>query len=162
MPVIVNVTDKRWSARKPDYAAIAEKALVRGNEGAEVSVTLTDDAELRRLNKKHRGIDAPTNVLSFETGDNLLLGDIFVSFDAAMREAGEEGFAAHAAHLIVHGVLHLQGFDHIVEKDAKIMERREVAILRGMGIKNPYTARGKIRLLFSRIAGAFGRAPAGD
>jgi probable rRNA maturation factor len=89
------------------------------------------------------------------------LGDVFVSFDAAMREAGENGFAAHAAHLLVHGVLHLQGFDHIDDVDAKIMEQKEIAVLRKMKIKNPYAAPGKIKRLLPRIAGAFGFAPAG-
>jgi probable rRNA maturation factor len=136
MPAIINIADKRWAKRGIDAAAIAGQAIA--SENAEVSITLTNDGELHALNKKYRGINSPTNVLSFETGDENLLGDVFVSFDAVLREAGDAGFAAHAAHLIVHGVLHLQGFDHLDDKSARVMERREIKILRGMKIKNPY------------------------
>ncbi|MDR3208582.1 MAG: apolipoprotein N-acyltransferase [Rickettsiales bacterium] len=163
MPVIVNIKDRRWNAYKINCTAIAEKALVHENRGAEVSITLTNDAELQKLNKKYRRIDAPTNVLSFETGDEELLGDVFISFDAVAREARCDGFAKHATHLLVHGILHLQGFDHIDERDAKIMERKEVKILREMKIKNPYkepfAVMKKVGLFLLGVIGVFGLAP---
>ncbi|MDR1026891.1 MAG: apolipoprotein N-acyltransferase [Rickettsiales bacterium] len=137
MPVIINVKDKRWNAHKIDWARIAENALILENKGSEVSITLTNDRELRALNKKWRGIDSSTNVLSFESGDKELLGDIFISFDTAEREAPDD-FANHAAHLITHGVLHLQGFDHIENRAAAAMEKKEAALLKKLGIKNPY------------------------
>ena len=138
MSIIVNVKDARWEKYKIDFDAIARNALSRENANAEVSVTLTNDKELRALNKKYRGKDAPTNVLSFETGDKELLGDIFISFDTVEGEAPGEKFADHATHLIVHGILHLKGMDHEKNSDARKMERREIKILKKMGIKNPY------------------------
>jgi len=160
MPVIINVADARWKKYKIDFEKIAR---LSGAGDAEVSITLSNDAEIRKLNKKYRNIDAPTNVLSFETGDAELLGDIFISFDTTMREAGEKDFANHAAHLIVHGILHLRGMDHLNDKQARIMENRESEILSAMGIKNPHAklpAFWKAVGLFALGAlGALGFAP---
>jgi apolipoprotein N-acyltransferase len=135
MPVMINAADARWNKYKIDFEKIAR---LSGAGGAEVSITLTNDAEIRKLNKKYRNIDAPTNVLSFETGDKELLGDIFISFDTAMKEAGEKGFKDHLTHLVVHGILHLRGMDHMNGREARIMENRETEILSVMGIKNPH------------------------
>lgn len=112
-----------------------------GNMDREVSIVLADDRELRALNKKYRGIDRPTNVLSFETGDSELLGDIFISYDTVMRESDAKSFAAHAAHMVVHGVLHLMGYDHLKNSDAEKMETLEARIMKKLGLKNPYEER---------------------
>ena len=121
----------------------------------EVSVLLTDDANIRELNRDHRGKDKPTNVLSFpllasgafdEPGalaaddSPVLLGDIVLSWDTIAREAAEQEktTADHVVHLSVHGVLHLLGYDHENEEEAKEMEALEVRILRALGVDDPY------------------------
>jgi probable rRNA maturation factor len=112
-----------------------------------LGLILTDDAEQRRLNRTYRGIDAPTNVLAFEIADSappagapVLLGDVVLAFTTVEREAREQHkkLADHLAHLVVHGVLHLRGFDHQGEAEAAIMEAREVEILKSLGIPDPY------------------------
>lgn len=120
----------------------------------EISLLLTDDAAIRVLNRDYRGKDAPTNVLSFPgnplteqeldeallTGEPLLLGDVVMARETLLREAAAQGklVADHIAHLLVHGVLHLAGFDHIEENDAAEMENLEIAVLRHLHIANPY------------------------
>lgn len=140
MKVYVNYNDGRWKKYKIDFDGIANAAARDLSSNAEVSITLTDDDEIHALNKQYRDIDKATNVLSFELGDPVLLGDIFISLDTVAREAAQLNISVveHAAHMIVHGVLHLQGYDHIKDEDAEIMEGLEVAILKKLGIKNPY------------------------
>ena len=140
MKVCVNYNDARWRKYKIDFERVACAAAIDVAPCAEVSITLTNDAEIHALNKKYRDIDRPTNVLSFELGDDILLGDIYISLDTVLREAGEENIPVtdHVAHMVVHGMLHLQGYDHIDDNDAKIMENTEVKILKQLGIKNPY------------------------
>ena len=103
---------------------------------------MVNDRTIRKINKKYRNIDKATNVLSFELGDDILLGDIFISLDTVRREAKNENIsvAEHTAHMIVHGVLHLLGYDHILDKDAETMEKKETQILKKLGYKNPYAA----------------------
>ena len=139
MQVYVNYNDKRWEKYDIDFARIANAAGPR-NKNAEVSITLTNDAEIHKLNKKYRGMDKPTNVLSFELGDDLLLGDIYISLDTVKREASAAGIsiAEHTAHMVVHGMLHLQGYDHINDQEAVIMESKEISIMKKLGYKNPY------------------------
>ena len=139
MKVYVNYEDNRWKKYKIDFAAIANAAGPK-NPDAEVSITLVDDATIHRLNKEYRDMDKPTNVLSFELGDDMLLGDIYISLDTVAREAAAAkiSVAEHTAHMVVHGMLHLQGYDHIKDDEAVVMESREIDILKGMGIKNPY------------------------
>ena len=136
-------------------AAIAESAfpqLASAERLVELSVRLTSDAEVRALNEQWRGKDNPTNVLSFpmlETaelqdaklaGPELLLGDIVLARGVCLSEAADKGigFEDHAAHLIVHGTLHLLGYDHHEEGEASDMEAREVRALRRIGIADPY------------------------
>lgn len=139
MKVYVNYNDGRWKKYAIDFKKIASAAGPR-NKDAEVSITLTNDVEIHKLNKEYRGMDKPTNVLSFELGDDLLLGDIYISLDTVKREAAAAGIsvAEHTAHMVVHGMLHLQGYDHIRDDEAEIMESREIAILKKLGYKNPY------------------------
>ena len=137
-------------------AAIAESAFPRlaaSPRGVEVSVRLTGDEEVRALNAQSRGKDKPTNVLSFpmtneaqlraagETGPELLLGDIVLASGVCAAEAADKGLSLedHAAHLVVHGTLHLLGYDHD-DAGASDMEAREVRALARLGIADPYAA----------------------
>ena len=140
-------------ARLPGAEALArraaEAALAAADEGDgafEASVMLTDDAQLRELNRTWRGKDKPTNVLSFPAPEPpgaagpRHLGDIALAYETLVRESEEESkeLAHHFAHLIVHGVLHLLGYDHEVEAEAEIMEALEVKALATLGIADPY------------------------
>ena len=142
-------------ARALVQRAIEAVALAEGRRdfsGWEVGVTLTDEAAIRALNREHRGFDRPTNVLSFplecpapdapRNGSPAggLLGDIVVSGETVDREAqaAVKQPADHLIHLIVHGMLHLLGYDHESDAEATEMERLEIAILAGLGIANPY------------------------
>ncbi len=122
---------------------------------AEISVLFCDDAFIRELNRKWRGIDKPTNVLAFPTsGDpraRPLLGDIVIAFETASREASEAGrpLRDHAAHLLVHGFLHLIGHDHAGAAEAAAMEALERAILGRLGIAGPFW-----ESLIEEVAGA--------
>ena len=110
----------------------------------EVSVLLCDDAKIRDLNKLWRGIDQPTNVLSFPADDVAeefsLFGDLAIAFETTAREAQEEGktLEAHLSHLVVHGFLHLLGHDHEEDEEAEEMEAAERRILSALGLEDPY------------------------
>ena len=112
-----------------------------GKEG-EVTIRITDEDEMRSLNNRWRNIDEPTNVLSFPLHDAgaPLLGDIVVCAPVLRREAVQQAKSldAHWAHIIIHGILHLMGYDHINEKDAEIMETKETALLQDLGFPDPY------------------------
>ena len=116
-------------------------------KGAEVSLLLCDDARIREINREWRGLDKPTNVLSFpapEQVGSLALGDIAIAFETVAREAAEEGksLADHYSHMVVHGLLHILGYDHEMDDEAEIMEALERAILGRMGIADPYASAG--------------------
>jgi probable rRNA maturation factor len=147
-----------WRSRLPDVArrctAAARAALAADRTAfdgpAELSIVLADDALLRGLNKEWRGVDKPTNVLAFPalaaaaaTGAPQLLGDVVLAFETVAGEAVEQDkpLGDHLAHLVVHGVLHLLGFDHQAAADARRMEALEVAVLRRLGIADPYRVR---------------------
>lgn len=111
----------------------------------ELAVRLVPPAESRRLNRRYRGKDKPTNVLSFPATVSgevrpRPLGDVVICPAVLRREAREQGktVRAHWAHLLVHGVLHLVGYDHEADDEARRMERREIAVLRRLGFANPY------------------------
>jgi probable rRNA maturation factor len=114
--------------------------------GAEVSVAFTDNDHIRVLNRSYRDRDAPTNVLSFPAAPPVagrygpLLGDIVVARETIGREAADQGLTIHdhVTHLIVHGFLHLLGYDHLEEADATTMEQLETAILARLGVADPY------------------------
>ena len=146
-----------WEAlvRSAAEAAIAESAfpqLGTSERPVELSVRLTNDGEVRALNSQWRGKDKPTNVLSFPmvepddlaeasvAGPELLLGDIVLARGVCVAEAADKGIGVedHAAHLIVHGTLHLLGYDHHEDGAAADMEAREVRALRRIGIADPY------------------------
>ncbi|MBS0386712.1 MAG: rRNA maturation RNase YbeY [Proteobacteria bacterium] len=124
-------------------AAAAEREQVEGV----VSVLLGDDAAIAGMNREFRGREGATNVLSFPPaqpdppGPGRFLGDIALAAETIVEEAQFQGksFDAHAAHLVVHGFLHLLGYDHENDADASRMEARETEILRSVGIDDPYT-----------------------
>ena len=126
-------------------AAAGAAAGLDVEAGAELSLVLADDAFVQGLNKAWRGKDTPTNVLSFPTDEPLLLGDIVVAYETTAREAAAEGktLADHLTHLVVHGFLHLVGFDHEDEDEADAMERLEADILSSLGIASPYADVGR-------------------
>ena len=145
---------RRACPQAASLAAAAARAALQDSQGESSSpvtlgIVLIDDAEQRRLNRDYRGKDSPTNVLSFglaapgETpppGAPLLLGDVVLAYETVAREALEQKkpLADHLQHLVVHGVLHLLGYDHENDTEAAIMEAREGAILRGLGVPDPY------------------------
>jgi probable rRNA maturation factor len=134
----------RAIARATITAAALEGGAVR--EGAGVSLCLADDAALRALNARWRGIDKPTNVLSFPAasggalGDATTLGDIALAYETLQREAEDLGvpLADHYRHLLTHGFLHLMGYDHETDAEAERMEALETRILERLGAADPY------------------------
>ncbi|MYZ47428.1 rRNA maturation RNase YbeY [Propylenella binzhouense] len=112
------------------------------SDGAEISLLFTDDAAIRELNARWRGKDRPTNVLSFPQAHGPLLGDIVLAAETVASEAGLAGrpLDHHIAHLIVHGTLHLLGYDHEEDDEAERMEALERQALSRMGIPDPYLA----------------------
>ena len=145
----------RWRAALPARAlgretiaaAVAECGVALLPE-AEVCVHLADDAQVRALNARWRGLDKPTNVLSFPAASPSglakaqLLGDVVLAFETVAREAADDGkpLADHYRHLVVHGFLHLLGYDHEREADAERMEAMETRILARLGVADPYRA----------------------
>lgn len=128
-------------------AAAIDVAELEFHEMAELSILLANDAELRALNRQWRGIDKPTNVLSFPGADiapgepgGLMLGDIAVSLETVKREAELENKTLndHFCHLVIHGFLHLFGYDHETEEEAQVMEVLETKALARLAIADPY------------------------
>ena len=140
MKVYIDAHDKRWDNHKIDFEKIANMVVGAKYKNAEVSIILTNDAEIHEINKTYRNVDRATNVLSFELGDDVLLGDIYISIDTVMQEAREAkiSFHDHVAHMVVHGMFHLLGYDHMTDEEANLMEMKEIKVLKKMGIKNPY------------------------
>ncbi len=170
MPEIVletAVDDARWEVSVEDVSGVAEKVksaafgylythehpeFLRADKPLKINVCLSDDATVQRLNKDFRGLDKPTNVLSFanldfenfsaqnEPFEEIELGDIIVAYETMVREAKEQGVTlyAHFCHLLTHGFLHLAGYDHQTADEAMYMENLEKEILQSLGIANPY------------------------
>jgi len=159
----VNIEDERWQAL--DIEALAQRAceaalqhLGIDPDGFEIGLLACNDARIADLNAEFRGKPVPTNVLSWpseeraRSGEHPLppasdpsgmpveLGDIAISYDTCLREAAESGkeIPDHVTHLLVHGVLHLLGYDHISDQDAAIMEGLEGEVLGKLGISDPY------------------------
>ena len=155
----VLVTADCW-LKEPGAEAVIHRAIEAAAEfadadtdDAELAVMLTDDGGIRTLNNNWRGIDKPTNVLSFpalqptgDTPDDMprMLGDIAIAYETTRREADEEDktFEHHLSHLAVHGFLHLIGYDHENDDDADAMEALEREILAQLGIPDPYAGSG--------------------
>ncbi|HLS05866.1 MAG TPA: rRNA maturation RNase YbeY [Wenzhouxiangella sp.] len=120
-------------------------AALAGLKAPELTIRIVDAAEGQQLNRRWRGGDGPTNVLSFEPGlpagvETPLLGDIVICAPVVEREAQEQGKTVrqHCAHMIIHGILHLRGFDHISAEQAHEMEAEETRLLKTLGFDNPY------------------------
>jgi probable rRNA maturation factor len=147
------VTATCWQA-EPGAEALVQRAIdaaakhaSASAEATEVAIVLTDDSGIRTLNRDWRGIDKPTNVLSFPAAtvqasrmQPRMLGDIAIAYETTAREAEDEGkpFGHHLSHLAVHGFLHLVGYDHENDADAETMEALERTILRSLGVPDPY------------------------
>ena len=161
--VVIASTCAAWAevcpAARNLACTAARAALARGLSdrgiaapiAVEIGVRLADDAEQRNLNRDWRGVDRPTNVLAFPawepgapipSGAPLLLGDVVLAFETVAREARQQDkpLGDHLCHLVVHGVLHLCGYDHAGDEEAVAMEALEAAILAGLGVPDPYCA----------------------
>ena len=151
MPLDLVIENEAWG-QVPNLELIAEQAvaaaLPKGEQSKIITLLFSDDETMQELNKDWRGKDAPTNVLSFPApkdqpvppGELPLLGDIVLGFGTCAREADEAGksLTNHTCHLIVHGVLHLLGYDHVDDQEAEKMEAAEIKILSTLNISNPY------------------------
>jgi probable rRNA maturation factor len=146
----VEVEEAAWTAALPEAEALTVQAadaalLSEGAIGEGVTVLLTDDDTVRDLNARFRQQDKPTNVLSFPAPPNRErhLGDVALAFGVCAREAGEQDkpLGHHLQHLVVHGVLHLLGYDHMGDDEAEAMEGLERAVLASLGVPDPYAAR---------------------
>jgi probable rRNA maturation factor len=153
-------TDLAARAAKAGISASSHADIMSRNFAIEISVKLSDNEEVQTLNKAYRGKDKPTNVLSFpqiqpdllETLSNTddgeaLLGDIILAFETCRDEAlaKDISLSTHVTHLIVHGTLHLLGYDHENETDAGVMENIEINALATLGIANPYAEQAQSR-----------------
>src|SRR5262245_17545645 len=148
----VQVQSSPWAARplaeETVRISVLAAAATLSTVGGEVSIVLTDDSAIRSLNRDWRGIDKPTNVLSFPasgvaTGEGMhLLGDIVIAFETLERECADESrdFLHRLAHLVVHGFLHLNGYDHESDQQAEEMEGLESRIMAGLNMPDPYRA----------------------
>ncbi len=141
----VVIADRNW--RRPGLADGLKRAArlalgARTNKSRSLTLLLTGDDQVRALNRDFRGKDRPTNVLSFPAAraDGGYLGDVALAYGTTAREAKNAGkrIADHATHLVVHGVLHLLGYDHETARDARIMEPLETRLLGKLGISDPY------------------------
>lgn len=145
--VIQFATDKAIVPKRSLLKKWAEKALSSKIESAEVTLRIVNKAEMAELNLMYRQKHGPTNVLSFPftiaddiTLDIPFLGDIIICADVVNQEASEQNKSqdAHWAHIVMHGILHLLGYDHENDKDADIMERLEINLMENLGFENPY------------------------
>jgi len=156
--VIVDVVNPNWGASDldlDDIVTTAARAALAGADmsfvsGVELGVRLTDDAEIRTLNRDWRDRDAATNVLAFALNDSpgpsvgengaAMLGDVVVAYETCAAEAADQDkpLTNHLSHLVVHGTLHLLGFDHETDDEAEAMEALERAVLQQIGVPDPY------------------------
>lgn len=152
LAVDVRFESRKWRSAWPRAAAETRQLIraayeiVGGADSPEIAVLLAGDERLHELNLRFRGKDRATNVLSFEN-PQAPLGGIALAFETVFREAEvqRKPFVNHSKHLIVHGFLHLLGYDHAAPKARRLMEGREIAILKAMGIPNPYVIGTKPR-----------------
>jgi probable rRNA maturation factor len=151
----IDIQDRHWLKQLRTARAVCRRAALAALEGAPrrpkaavaLAIALAGDAAVRTLNRDFRHQDKPTNVLSFPAdaratlpGHPRFLGDIVLARQTVAREADSQGkrFADHLTHLVVHGTLHLLGYDHEIDAQARRMETLEVRILAGLGVADPY------------------------
>ena len=160
LSIEISVPSARWRAlpraramaRETIAACVAESGF-DAPAGSEIGLRLTDDAEVRVLNARWRGIDEPTNVLSFSArpaqsaNEAQMLGDIVLAYETLAREAAASGAppADHYRHLVAHGFLHLIGYDHQTDEEAERMEELERRILARLGVSDPYAGAAEER-----------------
>jgi probable rRNA maturation factor len=137
------VLDPAWIKLLPGVGRLVRKAAraAVGNRKRLLTIALADDKRVRVLNARDRKKNKPTNVLSYPSGEGVSLGDVVLARQTVWREAKSQGKtpADHVAHLVVHGTLHLMGYDHETsDADAERMEARERLILARLGIADPY------------------------
>jgi len=156
MKVSIDIDDPSWLAID-NLERLAQRIADQcardfGAEGLEATILFSDDETVAELNRTWRGKEGPTNVLSFPSAQGRAapdaprhIGDIALAFGVVSREAKEQekSVAAHTSHLLVHGLLHLAGFDHMTDAEAKIMEARETEILDRLGIADPYASEAR-------------------
>ena len=147
--ISINQSDRRYSRRVKKLHSFCKNVIRtawRSHTPVEISLVLADDAFVHQLNFQYRNKNQPTNVLSFEEGNPpqkgmlWLAGDIIVAYDTVLKEAKDQNktFEAHFAHLLIHGALHLQGYDHLNDADAQKMESLEKKLMQKLGYQNPY------------------------
>lgn len=156
------IEDQRWSEISKDFSFLKEASLLAlSQEATETAplamksphrlavLVMSDDASIKDLNQTYRGRDKATNVLSFPSTESLLpgeenepvhIGDVILAYDYVSEEAKNEKKAlqTHLSHLVVHGVLHLLGYDHETSEDAEAMETLEIKLMKQLGLENPY------------------------
>lgn len=142
MKIEIQVLDKHFYLKKTALKGFCRRVVRnawQGTDEAIISIVLANNDFVRELNKEYRHKDQPTNVLSFEN-KLPLAGDIVVAYGVTRDEAKAQGkcFSAHLAHLLTHGTLHLQGYDHLTEKQAQKMEKLETKLMQKLGYADPY------------------------
>jgi probable rRNA maturation factor len=140
--------DERWTAQEFDLEAVTQHAIYTAFDYLDdqisaqtaISIVLADNDTVQDLNKNYRQKDKPTNILSFPMDEDDMLGDLILAYQTVELESQEQkkAFKNHYIHLIIHGVLHLLGYDHIDDTEATIMENKEIEILSRLKIANPY------------------------
>ncbi len=147
MAIKIDLQNDPWQDSvplEPQFRQWVEVALQHSYDRFEQTLRIVGETESRKLNKRYRGKDVATNVLAFPADNELLdytcLGDLVICAPVVVAEAGLQGkpLEAHWAHLVIHGMLHLQGFDHQNDDDTRQMEALEIKILDGLGVANPY------------------------
>jgi probable rRNA maturation factor len=137
------IKDSQWRRARGLGARLksaAARALKQTHRKGDLTVLLTGDEEIRALNLSFRGRDAPTDVLSFPATAENYLGDVALAYGVTAKDAKLAGkrLGDHAVHLVVHGVLHLLGYDHMTAREAKAMQALEARVLRELGIADPW------------------------
>jgi probable rRNA maturation factor len=147
LSITLVIQDARWRKLRGLSARIKRAVQTTlseagASEAADLTIMLTTNGRVQKLNAAFRGQDKPTNVLSFPAGLEIYLGDVAIAYGVTAREAKEakKTLLDHTTHLAVHGVLHLLGYDHVTTRQAKTMEPLEVRILKTLKIADPYEA----------------------
>ena len=144
--IYIHQKEAKWKATEINTVRKVLKATKTTRTG--VTIRLSNDKEVKNFNLKWKGINKPTNILSFlnndkvfSFGNNIIyLGDIIISYDTLLKEVKKRkiDFQAHLSHILIHGILHLKGYTHDKEEDTRIMQNEEKRLLKNLNIKNPY------------------------